>query len=66
MLSRSALGPDFAPATLTQPNGFAGIDGIFRLTPEGSVERGLAVLEVQREGAVVIDPAPRRFEELGF
>jgi ABC-type branched-subunit amino acid transport system substrate-binding protein len=66
VLSRSALGPDFAPATLTQPNGFAGIDGIFRLTPEGSVERGLAVLEVQREGAVVIDPAPRRFEELGF
>ncbi len=66
VLGRAAAGPDFTPATLTQPNGFAGIDGIFRLTPEGAVERGLAVLEVQREGAVVIDPAPRSFEEVGF
>jgi ABC-type branched-subunit amino acid transport system substrate-binding protein len=66
VLARSPAGPDFSPATLTQPNGFAGIDGIFRLTQDGSVERGLAVLEVQREGPVVIDPAPQTFEELGF
>lgn len=66
VLARSPAGPDFSPATLTQPNGFAGIDGIFRLTQDGAVERGLAVLEVRREGPVVIDPAPQTFEELGF
>jgi ABC-type branched-subunit amino acid transport system substrate-binding protein len=66
VLARAPAGPDFSPATLTQPNGFAGIDGIFRLTQEGAVERGLAVLEVRREGPVVIDPAPKTFEGLGF
>jgi ABC-type branched-subunit amino acid transport system substrate-binding protein len=66
VLARAPTGADFSPATLTQPNGFAGIDGIFRLTQDGAVERGLAVLEVRREGPVVIDPAPKTFEELGF
>jgi branched-chain amino acid transport system substrate-binding protein len=66
LLARAATGPDFSPAALTQPNGYAGIDGIFRLTPDGAVQRGLAVLEVRRDGPVVIDPAPQSFEELGF
>jgi ABC-type branched-subunit amino acid transport system substrate-binding protein len=66
VLARAPTGADFSAATLTQPNGFAGIDGIFRLTQDGAVERGLAVLEVRREGPVVIDPAPKTFEELGF
>lgn len=66
VLARGPAGPDFSAATLTQPNGFAGIDGIFRLTPAGAVERGLAVLEVGAKGASVIDPAPKSFEELGF
>ena len=30
----------FRPETLTDPNGFAGIDGILRLTPNGLAERG--------------------------
>jgi len=46
---------------LTNPNGFAGLDGIFRLTQDGMVERGLAVNEVDAQGAHVIDPAPRSF-----
>jgi hypothetical protein len=66
VLARAPTGPDFSAETLTQPNGFAGIDGIFRLTAEGAVERGLAVLEVRREGPVVIDAAPETFEGLGF
>jgi branched-chain amino acid transport system substrate-binding protein len=66
VLARAPSGPDFSAETLTQPNGFAGIDGIFRLTAEGAVERGLAVLEVRREGPVVIDAAPETFEGLGF
>jgi len=66
VLGRAASGPDFSPATLTQANGYSGIDGIFRLTADGGVQRGLAVLEVRREGPVVIDPAPKTFEQLGF
>lgn len=52
----------FSRENLTAPNGFAGIDGIFRVLPSGDVERGLAVLEVTREGARVIDPAPSSFQ----
>jgi ABC-type branched-subunit amino acid transport system substrate-binding protein len=54
-------GGGFDRAALTNPNGFAGLDGIFRLTPQGLVERGLAVLEVTPEGAQVVDPAPTTF-----
>ena len=66
VLGRSANGPDFSVPTLTQANGYSGIDGIFRLTADGGVQRGLAVLEVRRDGPVVIDPAPKTFEQFGF
>ncbi len=52
----------FSREKLTAPNGFAGIDGVFRILPSGEVERGLAVLQVARDGARVIDPAPTSFE----
>ena len=51
----------YSQQTLTQDGGFFGIDGIFRLRPDGTVERGLAILESQRGGAVVIEPAPQSF-----
>ena len=51
---------------LTDPSGFAGVDGIFRFRQNGLVERGLAVLEVTADGADVIDPAPASFAEAGF
>jgi ABC-type branched-subunit amino acid transport system substrate-binding protein len=54
-------GERYDEATLTNPNGFAGLDGIFRLTPSGAVERALAVNEVTADGARVIDPAPTSF-----
>jgi ABC-type branched-subunit amino acid transport system substrate-binding protein len=54
-------GAHFNVIDLTNPNGFAGLDGIFRLTQQGLVERGLAVNEVDPQGAHVIDPAPRSF-----
>lgn len=54
-------GAHYDQATLTNPNGFAGIDGIFRLMPQGLVDRGLAVLQVDANGPTVIDPAPNRF-----
>jgi len=48
-------------AILAQPGGFAGRDGIFRFQVDGAAERGLAVLEVGRRDATVIDPAPQTF-----
>ena len=59
-------GGRFDQAALTNPNGFAGIDGIFRLTNQGLVERGLAVLEVAPAGGHVIVPAPGNFSNAGF
>ena len=51
----------YSKQRLTSQRGFAGIDGIFRFRPDGLVERGLAVLEIQPSRIVVIDPAPRAF-----
>ena len=53
--------PDFGAQALTESNGFSGRDGIFRFLPEGTVERGLAVIEVLERGSRVIDPAPKAF-----
>ena len=53
----------FRPQTLTDPNGFAGIDGILRLTPNGLAERGLAVHEIRRKKTVLVSPAPASFVE---
>ncbi|MNU06553.1 hypothetical protein D3C72_2517860 [compost metagenome] len=55
----------FDRAALNNPNGFEGMDGIFRLRADGVVERGLAVLEVTPGGPRVLDPAPSSFEVLG-
>jgi len=54
--------PMFDQTSITNPNGFAGIDGIFRFRPDGTVERGLAVLEFQNGRLNVVDPAPSTFQ----
>ncbi|WP_212525032.1 penicillin-binding protein activator [Actibacterium sp. MT2.3-13A] len=53
-------------AALTQPSGFVGVDGIFRLRQDGTNERGLAVAEIRDNQVFVIDPAPRSFGGAGF
>ena len=51
----------FGASDLTDPQGFTGGSGLFRLRPDGLVEHGLAVLEVRNGSANVIDPAPKTF-----
>lgn len=51
--------------SLTQAQGFAGVNGVFRLKADGTNERGLAVAEIQNNQVVVIDPAPRSFGGAG-
>ena len=51
----------FSQNVLTNESGFRGIDGLFRFTPGGFIERGLAIYEVTENGPRIIDPAPRSF-----
>jgi hypothetical protein len=51
---------------LTQPSGFVGVNGVFRLLPDGTNERGLAVAQIQNNRVIVIDPAPRSFAGAGL
>jgi ABC-type branched-subunit amino acid transport system substrate-binding protein len=60
-LSSNPPGERYTVSQLTRPTGFSGIDGLFRLLPDGTCERGLAILEVREGGPQVIDPAPRSF-----
>ncbi len=50
--------------SITAPSGFAGVDGIFRFLPNGRVERGLAILEVQRDLFPIKEEAPAAFQPL--
>lgn len=53
-------------SSLTQSSGFAGVGGVFRLRPDGSTQRALAVSSI-RDGVVTeISPAPRSFGGAGF
>ena len=53
-------------AGLTQGSGFVGVNGIFRLLPDGTNQRGLAVAQISDNQLAVIDPAPRSFGGAGF
>nr|WP_298682852.1 penicillin-binding protein activator [uncultured Dongia sp.] len=60
-LAQSKEGGDFSLARMTDPSGFAGVTGVFRLGADGKTERGLAVLEVTPGNFVIKDPAPATF-----
>lgn len=64
VLALSENGPDYSLAALTDRNGFLGVDGIFRLNPEGIAERAFAIHEVTRDGKSVRRSAPQSFEPL--
>lgn len=51
----------FTAADLTDPRGFIGVDGLYRFTPDGRIERALAILEIRPGGFRVVDPAPQSF-----
>jgi hypothetical protein len=56
----------FARDAILNPSGFTGVDGLFRFTQQGLVQRGLAVLEVTPDGNKVASPAPQSFRDLAF
>lgn len=61
-LARLKPGGDFSAEAITNPNGWSGVDGIFRFLPDGRSERALAVIEVQSGRGTVVGPAPTTFQ----
>jgi ABC-type branched-subunit amino acid transport system substrate-binding protein len=55
----------FSEQVLTNPSGFAGIDGLFRFRTDGTNQRGLAVMRVTPNGGQIIGPPPRVFSGSG-
>src|SRR5437763_3880760 len=60
-LARTQGGQRFAPETLTNPSGFAGIDGLLRFRSDGTNERGLAVMKVATGGSTPVAGSPKSF-----
>jgi len=65
-LVKSGKSDALSRANLTQSSGFAGVNGVFRLLPDGTNERSMAVVEIDNKQVKVIDPAPRNFGAAGF
>ncbi len=58
-IARVLAAGGYSVGALTQPNGFAGVDGWLDLQPDGEVRRGLAVFQIERGGgARMVAPAP--------
>lgn len=60
-LARTQGGQRFAADVLTNPSGFAGIDGLFRFRPDGTNQRGLAVMRVASGGGQPVAGSPKSF-----
>ncbi len=55
--------PRFTQAQISDPQGFVGGGGIFRLRPDGLAEHGLAVVAIDSGEIRVVDPAPTSFAD---
>lgn len=51
-------------AAITNPDGYLGINGAFRLLESGQNQHSLDIVEVRPEGDVVIDEAPKKFDQM--
>jgi hypothetical protein len=60
-LARTQGAQRFSADVLTNPSGFAGIDGLFRFRADGTNERGLAVMRVGSGGGVAVAGSPKSF-----
>lgn len=65
-LVRQGRSDALSSRALTQGSGFQGANGVFRLRPDGTNERGLAVATVRNNQVTILDPAPSGFGGAGF
>jgi len=61
-----AQGGGYSVAALCRPEGFAGVDGVLALQPDGKLRRGLALFEIQRGGPAMVEPAPDNLASPGI
>jgi ABC-type branched-subunit amino acid transport system substrate-binding protein len=54
----SSLPRGYAADSLCRPDGFAGVDGVLALQPDGRVRRGLALFEIQQGTTAIVSAAP--------
>jgi ABC-type branched-subunit amino acid transport system substrate-binding protein len=66
VLAKSDGPQPFSAQAIQNLNGFTGVDGLFRFGPNGLVQRGLAVMEVDPGGDKVVSPAPQNFQNVGY
>lgn len=66
VLAKSGGDNPFSRDAILNPSGFSGVDGLFRFTQGGLVQRGLAVIEVGATGDSVVSPAPHSFAGTGM
>ena len=66
VLAKSDDPDPFSVQAIQNPNGFTGVDGLFRFGSDGLVQRGLAVIEVDPSGDKVVSPAPQSFQNLAY
>jgi ABC-type branched-subunit amino acid transport system substrate-binding protein len=66
VLGKSGGGEPISQEAILNPNGFTGVDGLFRFTKDGLVQRGLAVLEVEPQGNIAVSPAPQNFQDFSY
>ena len=64
VLAQSKSGVAFSLDRLVQPYGFLGVDGLFRLRPEGVAERVFEIREITRKGFRIKRPALTAFLKL--
>ena len=48
-------------AAITTPDGFVGINGVFRIFADGKNQHSLDVMEIRPQADIVVDQAPRKF-----
>ncbi|MBL8630951.1 MAG: penicillin-binding protein activator [Rhodospirillaceae bacterium] len=66
VLVRSGSADPFRHDAIADPGGFAGVDGIFRFRSNGLSERGFAIMQITRDGADVVRPAPKDFDDAQY
>ena len=64
--ARSQGGSPFATGRITQPAGFAGVNGPFRFGTSGRSQRNLAIIEVNNGQAVVKERAAKSFDAVAY
>lgn len=53
--------PSDLDAAITTPDGFVGINGVFRIFANGKNQHSLDIMEIRPQADVVVDQAPRKF-----